>query len=224
MKRIILGTAHVLQTPGKCSPDKKFRECEYTRRVVNGVKDKLEAQGVVVYVDMPELNGSANQSVELKKRVAFVNNICAKYGAGNCAYVSIHVNAAGADGKWHNAGGWCIFTTKGQNNSDKLATCIHEVAQEELKEYSKYVEDGKKDGEYSKAQKGVRADYSDGDGDLESNFYVIKHSACPSVLTENMFQDTKADVDWLTSQEGFDTIVDIHVKGILKWINKYDTK
>lgn len=224
MKRIILGTAHVAQTPGKCSPDKKFRECEYSRKVVNDVKAKLEAHGVVVYVDMPEINGSANQSIELKKRVAFVNNICAKYGAGNCAYVSIHVNAAGADGKWHNAGGWCIFTTKGQNNSDKLATCIHEVAQEELKEYSKYVEDGKKDGDYSKAQKGVRADYSDGDGDLESNFYVIKHSACPSVLTENMFQDTKADVDWLTSEQGFDTIVDIHVKGILKWIERYDTK
>lgn len=224
MKRIILGTAHVAQTPGKCSPDKKFREYEYSRKVVNGVKAKLEAEGVVVYVDMPEANGSTNQSVELKKRVAFVNNICAKYGAGNCAYISIHVNAAGADGEWHNAGGWCIFTTKGQNNSDKLATCIHEVAQEELKEYSKYVEEGKKDGDYSKAQKGVRADNSDGDPDLESNFYVIKHSACPSVLTENMFQDTKADVDWLTSQEGFDTIVDIHVKGILKWINKYDTK
>ena len=70
----------------------------------------------------------------------------------------------------------------------------------------------------------MRADYSDGDPDLEANFYVLKHTACPSVLTESMFQDTKADVDWLTSQEGFDTIVDIHVKGILKWIAKYDTK
>lgn len=224
MKRIILGTAHTAQTPGKRSPDGKFREYDYSRKVTNGVKEGLEAHGVVVYVDMPEANGSANQSVELKKRVAFVNNICAKYGAGNCAYVSIHVNAAGADGKWHNAGGWCIFTTKGQNNSDKLATCIHEVAQEELKDYSKYVELGKKEGDYSKAQKGVRADYSDGDPDLEANFYVIRHTACPSVLSENMFQDTEADVEWLLSEEGFNTIVDIHVNGILKWIEKYGTK
>ncbi len=224
MKRIILGTAHTAQTPGKRSPDGKFREYEYSRKVTNGVKQGLEAHGVVVYVDMPEANGSANQSVELKKRVAFVNNICAKYGAGNCAYVSIHVNAAGADGKWHNAAGFCIFTTKGQNNSDKLATCIHEVAQEELKDYSRYVELGKKDGDYSKAQKGVRTDYSDGDPDLEANFYVIRHTACPSVLSENMFQDTEADVEWLLSEEGFNTIVDIHVKGILRWIDKYDTK
>lgn len=224
MKHIILGTAHSADIAGKRSPDNKFREYEYSRKVANGVKVGLEAKGVHVIIDIPDDNISSNQSVELKKRMNIVNNICAKYGAGNCAYVSIHVNAAGADGKWHNAGGWCIFTTKGQNNSDKLATCIHEVAQEELKEYSQYVEEGKKDGEYTKAQKGVRADYSDGDPDLEANFYVIKHTACPSVLTESMFQDTKADVDWLTSQEGVDTIVDIHVKGILKWIEKYDTK
>lgn len=221
MKHIILGTAHSANIAGKHSPDYKLREYEYSRKVANGVKVGLEAKGVHVIIDIPDNNISSNQSVELKKRMNIVNNICAKYGAGNCAYVSIHVNAAGADGKWHNAGGWCIFTTKGQNNSDKLATCIHEVAQEELKEYSKYVEDGKKDGDYTKAQKGVRADYSDGDPDLEANFYVLKHTACPSVLTESMFQDTKADVDWLTSEQGFNTIVDIHVRGIINWINKY---
>ena len=224
MKHIILGTAHSANIAGKHSPDGKFREYDYSRKVANGVKVGLEAKGVHVIIDIPDNNISSNQSVELKKRMNIVNNICAKYGAGNCAYVSIHVNAAGADGKWHNAGGWCIYTTKGQNNSDKLATCIWEEAQGALKEYSKRVQEGKKVGAYSAKQVGVRADYSDGDPDLEANFYVIKHTACPSVLTENMFQDTKADVDWLTSQEGFDTIVGIHVNGILKWIEKYGTK
>lgn len=224
MKHIILGTAHSANIAGKHSPDKKFREYEYSRKVANGVKVGLEAKGVHVIIDIPDNNISSNQSVELKKRMNIVNNICAKYGAGNCAYVSIHVNAAGADGKWHNAGGWCIFTTKGQNNSDKLATCIHEVAQEELKKYSHLVEQGKKTGAYSAKQVGVRADYSDGDPDLEANFYVIRHTACPSVLSENMFQDTKADVEWLLSDEGFNAIVDIHVNGILKWIEKYGTK
>ena len=49
MKRIILGTAHTAQTPGKCSPDKKLREYDYSRKVTNGVKQGLEAHGVVVY-------------------------------------------------------------------------------------------------------------------------------------------------------------------------------
>ena len=221
---VILGTPHGSNVAGKRSPDGSLLEYAYGRKVVNETKKRLEALGYTVFIDMPQDVVPTPQKVELQKRVAIVNNICAKYGKANCIYVSIHVNGAGADGKWHNAGGWCIFTTKGQNNSDKLATCIHEVAQEELKDYSRYVELGKKDGDYSKAQKGVRADYSDGDPDLEANFYVIRHTACPSVLSENMFQDTEADVEWLLSEEGFNTIVDIHVKGILRWIDKYDTK
>lgn len=224
MKRIILGTAHNENTPGKRSPDLKFREYAYSRKVVDAVKRELEKENVVVYVDMPQASGSANQSVELKERMQIVNKICDQYGPGSCAYISIHVNAAGDGKEWHNAGGWCIFTTKGLTNSDQLATCIYEVAQEELKDYSRIVEEGKKNGEYSKAQKGIRIDYSDNDADLEADFYVIKHTKCPSVLTENMFQDSKADIRWLESEEGFNSVVNIHVKGILKWIERYDTK
>jgi N-acetylmuramoyl-L-alanine amidase len=38
---------------------------------------------------------------------------------------------------------------------------------------------------------------------MESNFYVLKHTNCPAVLTENFFQDTKSDVEYLTSDLGF---------------------
>jgi len=31
---IILGTAHLASTPGKCSPDKKFKEYKYSREIV----------------------------------------------------------------------------------------------------------------------------------------------------------------------------------------------
>ena len=33
MKTIILGTAHLKSTPGKCSPDKRLKEYEYSRKV-----------------------------------------------------------------------------------------------------------------------------------------------------------------------------------------------
>jgi hypothetical protein len=38
MKTIILGTAHLKSTPGKCSPDGKFREYKYSREIVAAVK------------------------------------------------------------------------------------------------------------------------------------------------------------------------------------------
>jgi len=38
MKTIILGTAHLKSTPGKCSPDKRLKEYAYSREIVAAVK------------------------------------------------------------------------------------------------------------------------------------------------------------------------------------------
>ena len=59
---------------------------------------------------------------------------------------------------------------------------------------------------------------TDKDPDIESNFYVLKNTNCPAVLTENFFQDNKDDVDYLTSDLGFHQIVRTHVEGILNFI------
>ncbi len=39
----------------------------------------------------------------------------------------------------------------------------------------------------------MRCDFSDGDTDFESGFYILNHTMCPAVLIENLFQDTKFD-------------------------------
>ena len=39
---IILGTAHLDVTPGKCSPDGRFREPVWSREMVCGLKIALE--------------------------------------------------------------------------------------------------------------------------------------------------------------------------------------
>jgi hypothetical protein len=41
MKTIILGTAHLKSTPGKCSPDKRLKEYAYSRQIVSTVKALL---------------------------------------------------------------------------------------------------------------------------------------------------------------------------------------
>ena len=64
----------------------------------------------------------------------------------------------------------------------------------------------------------IRKDMADGDPDKESSFYILKHTKCPAVLTENLFQDNKEDVDFLLSEEGKRTIVSLHVKGICKYL------
>lgn len=198
MKTIILGTAHLKSTPGKCSPDKKFFEYKYSRDIVSAVYAILKDLGYQVYVDIKEDDLKLNQNQELAKRVEFVNSLHKK--CKNCIYVSIHVNAASSDGKWHTATGWEIYTSPGNTKADKLATYIYNAAKDNLK--------GKK----------LRTDYSDGDPDKEANLYVLKHTTCPAVLTENFFQDNKDDVKFLESDEGFQAIVRLHVEGILRYI------
>lgn len=198
MKTIILGTAHLKSTPGKCSPDKKFYEYQYSREICKAVKAILENLGYKTAIDIEDDDLKLSQSQELSLRCRIVNDLQKAYK--NCIYVSIHVNAAGADGKWHNATGWSAYTSVGITASDRLATCLYDAAKKNL--------EGKK----------LRTDYTDKDPDIESNFYVLKNTNCPAVLTENFFQDNKDDVDYLTSDLGFHQIVRTHVEGILNFI------
>lgn len=204
---VILGTAHLGTTPGKCSPDKKFRECEFSREIVQKIKQELEANGVTTFIDYLPLEPNdqmkastykQEQSKELIWRVNYVNNLCSKYGVNNCLYVSVHVNATGMGTEWMNARGWLVYTSKGNTKSDLLADLLYKKAKELLPS--------------------VRSDFSDGDADYESNFYVLAKTKCPAVLTENLFQDNKADVEFLTSEEGKNAIVKVHVDGILDYI------
>lgn len=198
MKTIILGTAHLKSTPGKCSPDKKFYEYKYSREVCKEVKIKLESMGYKVFIDIEDEDLKVTSSAELSLRCRIVNELQKQYK--NCIYVSIHVNAAGNGSKWMNATGWSAYTSVGITAADKLAECLYDAAKTNLK--------GKK----------LRTDMTDKDSDIESNFYVLKHTNCPAVLTENFFQDNKEDVEFLTSEAGFHQIVRTHVEGILKYI------
>ena len=201
--KIILGTAHLSSTAGKRSPDGLFREYKYSREICKLVKEALVQRGydcVIDYEDDDMLGLTASQ--ELVKRVKIVNDYCNKLGKQNCIYVSIHVNAAPGTG-WSNATGWSVYTSVGQTKSDILATSLYESAKKFCK------------------NKKFRTGFSDGDCDFEEHFYVLKHPYCPAVLTENFFQNCKADVEYLTSEEGKKAIVNLHVEGICNYLSKY---
>lgn len=62
-------------------------------------------------------------------------------------------------------------------------------------------------------------DMSDGDMDWEENFYLLRKSLCPAVLTENFFMDSKKDLAYLQSVEGKRDVVITHVEGIVEYLN-----
>ena len=227
MFTVILDAGHGNNTPGKCSPlidfeyDKNFtsiennhfREYRFTRRVVKAAIPKLKEKGFNVIELVPE-----EKDISLATRVNRINALCKKYGASNCCMVSTHVNAAGSAGKWMTGRGWSVWTTKGVTVSDKLATCFHDSAKENIGKDTVYTStfNGQK------IQKPIRVDFSDGDADYEANFYIIKGANCAAILVENLFQDNKEDVKYLESKNGFNRIVNTLVDGVVNYAKKYN--
>ena len=215
---VILGTAHGKNVAGKRSPDGKFQEWQYSREIVGLLLAELMGQEPIadVFVDIPTANVPLPQQAELTRRVRYVNQLCAHRHTERCIYVSIHVDAA-SSGEWKNAGGWTAYTSPGRTRSDILATYLYEAAEKHLAGYAAKMEEGKKKGLYGSNQKPFRKDTIDGDPDKEANFYVLVRTKCAAVLTENLFQDNKADVAFLTSEEGKKAIVALHKEAILRF-------
>lgn len=193
--KILIDNGHGVETPGKRSPDGRLREYAYTREIAARVVTSLQAAGLYASLLVPEVS-----DVPLQERCDRVNRVCSELGRRNVCLVSIHVNAAGRGDKWMNASGWCCYTSRGQTLSDDLATRLCEAAKVWLPRHR------------------LRTDYSDGDPDFEAGFYILNHTMCPAVLTENLFQDSKADCDFLLSAEGIEAIKQLHVEGIISYI------
>ena len=206
---IILGTAHRMREPGKQSPDKRLKECVYSREMCKEIAGLLRKEGYKVEIDyepldLPKFMQSSNwkreRNNELSIRVNYVNEACKQHGSSNVMYVSIHNNAAGADGKWHDARGWQVCVGSMASSKSKiLADCLYNAADKlDLKMRKPTV-----------SQK-----Y------WTQSLYVLNNTKCPAILTENLFQDNKNDVDYLLSEEGKKTIAALHVNGIKDYINK----
>ena len=215
---VILGTAHGKNVAGKRSPDGIFEEWQYSRETVELLRAGLSKRDdlVDVFVDIPAAEVPLPQQAELTRRVRYVNQLCAHRHTERCIYVSIHVDAA-SSGEWKNAGGWTAYTSPGRTRSDILATYLYEAAEKHLAGYAAKMEEGKKKGLYGSNQKPFRKDTTDGDPDKEARFYVLVRTKCAAVLTENLFQDNKADVAFLTSEEGKKAIVALHKEAILRF-------
>ena len=193
--KILIDNGHGENTPGKRSPDGKFREYLYVREIADEVVSRLKARGYDAERIVKEFTDVARA-----ERARRVNEVCGKLGTKNVILVSIHCNAAG-NGEWMNAKGWSCYTSVGKTKADDLANCFYQAAEEHLAD-----------------QRKLRKDFSDGDPDWEAGFYMLTKTKCPAVLTENFFMDNKDDVAYLLSAEGREAVVSTHVDGIIKYI------
>ena len=195
--KILIDNGHGINTPGKRSPDGELLEGIYNREIAQRITTRLQQQGIDAELLVPE-----DEDISLHDRCLRANKQSIFHGETNVLIISIHCNAASSDGKWHNARGWSVYTSKGQTEADKLADCLATAAYNNLP------------GEI------VRADWSDGDIDIEESFFILSHTLSPAVLTENLFMDTLQQKTFLLSEEGKAAIVRLHIDGITEYLRQ----
>ena len=195
--KILIDNGHGQSTPGKRSPDGRFLEFQFNRTIAKQIVDDLRDRGYDAELLVPE-----DDDIPLKDRCKRVNDIVAREGKQNVILISIHANAFGNGKEWTSPSGWSVYTSKGQTKADDLAEQLAKAAIKNL------------------PQMKMRAEKSDGDLDYEENFYILKHTDCPAVLTENGFYTNKEDLAILESREGRRAITDLHVEGIVEHLTK----
>ena len=60
----------------------------------------------------------------------------------------------------------------------------------------------------------------DGDIDYEEDFYILKHTMCPCVLSENGFMTNEKECRWLQTEEALSALVKTHIEGITVYLGQ----
>ena len=184
----------VYQTAGKRSPlwpdGEILYEGEFNRSIVNRLMKLCTDAGIecVNLVDTQE-------DMPLSERTNKANDIYRKRldQNGKCIYVSIHANGFSTE----SANGWSVYTSEGETKSDIIATILAAKAETEFKDER------------------MRKDTTDGDADKESNFWVLRKTIMPAILSENFFMTNSENCHkYHLSEEGRDRVAKIHFEMI----------
>ena len=174
--RIVIDPGHAGRNvdPGAVNQSTGLQEADVALFVSKLVETQLLAAGHTVKLTRTEWEQA--ETDDLDYRTSLSND----WGAD--LFVSIHCNSAVSP----NAAGYEVWTSPGDTEGDALATCIYAQIAIEFPDRT------------------GRADYSDGDPDKESRFYVLVHTDAPACLVEMAFisNDEEAallsDVAWQT--------------------------
>lgn len=179
----------VYQTAGKRSPVwgdlPVLYEGVFNRELVQLLHTQLKKAGIHSEILVPE-----DTDVPINERINRVNHFHRLIT--DTVLLSLHANAGGGTG-------WECFTSIGQTESDRLATCLFTSFAMEF------------------PQQRMRADYADGDPDKEADFGLLTHTTCPAVLCENFFMDNRKDCQLMQSAKGKIKMVNAYVDAITRY-------
>ena len=186
-----LDNGHGKLTAGKRSPvlksGKRFFEYEFNRDIVRRIKEALDEHEVNYFDVVPEVDIDNF----LEGRVARAN---AKKSELPKIFLSIHSNAGPARSlnHWSTASGIETWYFHGSVKGRKLASTFQKELMSRLPWKNRNI----------RAQK-------------RNQFYVLRNTKMPAVLTENGFYNNEKEVALLNTEEIRQKIADAHVAAIL---------
>ncbi len=186
-----LDNGHGKFTAGKRSPKmsngKRLLEYEFNRDIVARIIPQLEAKGIHFYNVVPEVEVDNF----LAGRVLRANNLAVDRKK---IFVSIHSNAGPAPaGEWTTVNGIETWFFHGSRTGKKIAA----IFQKHLIEQTNW------------KNRGIKSRPT-------SQFYVLRETGMPAILTENGFFNNKEQVYELMKDEVRQRIADAHVAAILE--------
>lgn len=190
---VILDAGHGMETPGKRSPKWPDGSQLFEWEFNRDIVKRIQKQldkSGIKY----QILVPENKDISLQERVRRANKIY-NDTKKKCFGISVHANAGGGTG-------FEVYTSVGKTKSDDIATIVWEEMKIEF------------------PSKKMRLDTSDGDVDKESNFYILKNTKSPFVLTENFFMDNYNDCQLILSESGRQKIANAHVRAIKKILMK----
>ncbi len=193
-------------TPGKRSP--KFEDGS---QLFEGVQNRDIVKLIhqkILDVTLPELTvynvSPGDVDTPLSTRVKFANDLWLNAGRPAAIYISVHGDANGDGVKWDQASGISVFTSKGQTKSDVFASILIDKLDNVITNVK------------------WRKDTTDGDVDKEENFYVLRETLMPSILSENGFFTNKEECKRMLTKEWKEQVAQSHFNAILDFRKLYN--
>lgn len=197
---ILLDNGHGTRkyTKGKCSPDKKIYEGEWNREFVKLLQEELNKYHIDNMILVSE-----DEDISLADRVKRANVYTRNLKADgiDTLLISVHINAAKSDNKYHEANGWTVWLYNNASAKSRKAGQIFSANAKKMNLTGNRVLPLL--------------------GYYTANFYILKNTICPAVLCENMFMDNKEDEAFLLSDEGKKILIDLYINSILEYMNAY---
>ncbi|MCK5604099.1 N-acetylmuramoyl-L-alanine amidase [Candidatus Pacearchaeota archaeon] len=190
----LIDPGHGSDTPGKRSPwwddntihPVQLLEWEFTRDIARRIVKWAPCFGMrAVQLVIGDEDVSLRERVDGANMYTDPEYILRK--EKEILLISIHANAGGGRGIE-------VFTSPGQTLADRAADIFY-------KQYGAVFPEVRQ-----------RTDFQDGDADKEANFYILKHTVMPAILTENFFMDNERECrDILMTETGRADIAQVHL-------------